>query len=77
MVTPWETLRRGSQSVYTRMHTGGAPDAHRSTTGKSVVHPVYLRVYFRCTQREGPENRAVQSEMNPKSAGLPKVYADP
>jgi len=31
--------RRGSQSVY----TGGTPDAHRRYTGKSVVHPVYLR----------------------------------
>jgi hypothetical protein len=51
------------------VYTGGTPDAHRRYTGKSLVHPVYLR----CTQREGPENRAVWSEMNPKTAGLAKV----
>jgi hypothetical protein len=59
--------RRGSQSVY----TGGTPEAHRRYTRESLVHPVYLR----CTQRERRENRAVRSEMNPKSAGLPKVYS--
>jgi hypothetical protein len=31
-------------------------------------------MYLRCTQREGPKNRLVASEINPKSAGWPKRY---
>jgi hypothetical protein len=52
------------------MHTGCTPEAQGIFRCTSGVHPVYLQ----CTQREGPENRAVRSEMKPKSAGLPKVY---
>jgi hypothetical protein len=52
------------------MHTGGTPENPLCIRCTSGVPPEYLR----CTQREGPENRAVRSEMNPKSAGLPKVY---
>lgn len=53
-----------------RRYSGGTPEVHRRIPSASGVLPVYLR----CTQREGPENRAVRSEMNPKSEGLPKVY---
>jgi hypothetical protein len=67
-----EALRACTPEVH-RMHTGGTPEVHRKIPCASGVPPVYLR----CTQREGPENRAVRSEMNPKSAGLPRVYLSP
>ena len=81
---PVSWLCRAHRQVSLRQarRAGEAPRACTWSTpevppGCTPDNPVCIRctpVYFRCTQREGPENRAVRSETNPKSAGLPKAY---
>jgi len=69
LMRPWP--ERLSERVH-RRYTGCTTEVHRRIRCASGVPPVYLR----CTQREGLENRAVRSEMNPNSADLPKAYVN-